>query len=342
MFMLTDSIFSDYLTQSNMGNIVGVGSPIIDHILHVDDRFMDTIPGKRGGMVPIDYEFFEEILEKAAEANFFPISMPGGSGANVIKSLALLGYKCGLVGVIGKDRWAQQYLSFIKNLGITPLFQTSDLPTAQVISLVTPDGQRTCRSFLGATQDIHPEYILMETFRDVRWVHIEGYSLLQKTLPETVMEFAKKVGAGVSFDLASFEMVNQFKKRILELIPKYVNLLFANEKEASTLVEKKGNEAHLELQRITEMAVITHGKKGCWVLQKEGIIHEPAAKVPVVDTTGAGDLFAAGFLGAYLANRPVSECARLGNLLGSSIVQVSGTELPAATWKTLRAELSNS
>lgn len=319
----------------NTCEILGIGNPIIDHVLHVDDKFMDTIPGQRGGMVPVDYKTFEEILLKAAEFNFFPISVAGGSCSNTLKGLAHLGYRSGLIGMIGKDAWARKYVSAIQELGITPLFQVSDLPTAQVLCLVTPNGERTCRTFLGASQNIQPEIINPAIFNGVKLVHVEGYSLLQSNLTETVMQYAKEAKAKISFDLASFEVVKQHKERILYLLAEFVDIVFGNEKETFSLVEAHAEKGCKKLIELVDIAIVMQGNQGCWVGQGNFLIHEPVEKVKVVDTTGAGDLFASGFLAEYMAHKSLRECARVGNLLGSAVVQVSGSELPRTTWNKI-------
>lgn len=323
----------------NKYEILGVGTPIIDHILHVDDRFMDTIPGQRGGMVPIDHEYLDELLKKAAESNFHPISMPGGSCANTIRGLAHLGYKCALLGVIGNDSWGKSYGDSITQLGITPLFQASALPTSQVLCLVTPNGERTCRAFLGASQEMHADKIPQDFFQNVKLVHLEGYSLLQNSLTETVMSLTKQADSILSFELSSFEIINQFKIKMTQLLPQFADILFANEIETQTFVGAGGEEGCSRLLNFSKTAIVMQGKEGCWVGSSSVMFHEKTFPVNVVDTTGAGDLFASGFLGAYLANKSLKECAKLGHFLGSATVQVSGATLSPEVWSEAVAKL---
>lgn len=313
----------------NNYDVLGIGSPILDYIFHVDDKFLEQVLGRKGGMEPIDYETLQEIIKGVGSK---PFITPGGSCSNTIKGLAHLNFRCALLGVIGSDPSAQKYMSFIKRLGITPLLQTSNLHTSQVICLVTPDGQRTCRSFLGASQDIHLDIIKPEIFNGVKIVHIEGYSLLQGLLPEKVMKLAKEAGVKISFDLASFELVEQFKERILTLLSRFVDIAFANEDEILTLTGVKGEKGCQYLKDISETAVVKQSDKGCWVGQSTSMIHHPALEVQVVDTTGAGDLFASGFIAAYLQGKSLHECAALGNLMGAAAVQVLGTEIPQEKW----------
>ena len=192
---------------------------------------------------------------------------------------------------------------------------------------------------MGASQDIHLDQITPELFKDVKLVHIEGYSLLQGVLPEKVMQLAKAAGAKISFDLASFELVEQFKERILFLLSDFVDIAFANENEIQTLTGLGGEKGCQYLKDICETAVVKQSSKGVWVGQRTSLIHQPALEVQVVDSTGAGDLFASGFLGAYLVGKSLKECAAFGNLIGAAAVQVHGTEIPQEKWDQFKKAL---
>lgn len=317
-------------------DILGIGSPIIDYILHVDDKFLEKIPGLKGGMEPVDNETLNAIIQSSGQQ---PIMIPGGSCSNTIKGLASLGFSTALLGVIGHDPIAHQYMNFIRKAGITPLFQHSESPTSQVVCLITPDGERTCRSFLGASQDIHVDMITKELFKDVKLVHIEGYSLLQGLLPEKVMQLAQASGVQISFDLASFELVEQYKERILFLLSHFVDIAFANEHEIKTLTGEGGEKGCQYLRDLSETAIVKQSKKGCWVGKSTLVVHQPALEVQMVDSTGAGDLFASGFLGAYLKGKSLHDCALLGNKVGAAAVQIPGTEIPQEQWDQFKQDL---
>lgn len=320
----------------NSYDVLGIGSPILDYIFYVDDHFLEQVPGRKGGMESVNYNTLQELITSAGNQ---PFITPGGSCSNTMKGLAHLGFRSALLGVIGSDPKANQYLTFVRKSGIIPLFQTSELPTSQVVCLVTPDGERTCRSYLGASQDIHLDKITPELFKDVKLVHIEGYSLLQGILPEKVMQLARAAGAKVSFDLASFELVEQYKERITTLLSRFVDIAFANEQEIQTLTGVGGAKGCQYLKDLSETAIVKQSSKGCWVGQSTSIVHQPALEVQVVDSTGAGDMFASGFLGAYLAGKSLKECAALGNAIGAAAVQVPGTEISQEMWDQFKNEL---
>jgi len=319
--------------------ILGVGSPIIDHIIHVNDAFLQTIPGKKGGMETVDFDTLQDLIKSSKQTL---LTTTGGSCSNTMKGLAHLGFKTALLGVIGNDPASQCYLNAIKKFGVQPLFQISPQKTSQVVCMVTPEGERTCRAFLGASLDIQVDKITPDLFQGVKLVHIEGYSLLQGSLTEHVMELAKKAYITISFDLASFELVEQFQERILNLLSKYVDIAFANEREILSLTGMTGKKGCEYLKDLSNIAIIKHGSKGCFVGKDSFLHYQPVINVPVVDSTGAGDLFASGFLGAYLKGKPLDECAIMGNLIGAATVEIEGTDLPPQKWEELKKSLEMS
>jgi sugar/nucleoside kinase (ribokinase family) len=309
--------------------VLGVGTPILDYLIEVDSNFIERIGGKKGGMEPIDADAFDAILKKCQNK---PIIMPGGSCSNVIRGLASLGFSSALLGAIGNDQSNLIYSDLMKKAGIVPLFQQVNSPSAKVLSLVTPDGQRTCRTFLGASQLIDEKLITEKVFENVKLVHLEGYSLLQGSLTEHVMQLAKRQKAKVSLDLASFEIVKIHHKRVTNLLQEFVDIAFANEDEIEALTGLKGREGCLKLAELTDIAVVMQNKEGCFVGHKKNIFQVKPEPVKPLDTTGAGDLFSAGFLGAYLKGKTIKQCAELGNFLGGATVKVIGTDLSSSTW----------
>jgi len=320
----------------NTYEILGIGSPIVDYIIPIDEEDLRQLPGKKGGMEPVDFDTLQDLLRSSKKT---PVITTGGSCSNTIKGLTHLGYRCALAGVIGSDDIANQYMRFVKNRGITPLFQVSEKQTSQVVCFVTPDGERTCRAFLGASQDMRLEQIRPEFFENVQLVHIEGYSLLQGVLTEKVMQLAKAAGCKISFDLASFELVEQYKERIMSLLSRFVDIAFANDHEIETLTGVGGAKGCQYLKDISETAIVKQSNKGCWVGQNTYLVHQPAFEANVVDSTGAGDLFASGFLAAYLKGKSLEECALLGNLAGAAAVEVHGTDVPQEKWDSIQSKL---
>lgn len=318
--------------------VLGVGAPFVDDILHVSEDFLKMVPGEKGGMVPIDYATLQNIL---SSSDVKPIIAAGGSGGNTIRGLARLGHHCAQVGKIGEDAMGKIYLEQMQALNIdTSCLISSKTPTAQALCLITPDGERTMRSFLGAAQEMSAADLHFEMFSGVSLVHIEGYSLMNGSLPERAMQLAKQAGAKVSFDMGSFEVVDMYYTRIKKLLAEYVDIVFGNWLEMQTLTGYDDPEMICnELAHLCEAVVVLLGPKGCCVGNKAETKLCPALKVDVVDTTGAGDLFGSGFLHGYLAGHDLEECARYGVLTSAAVVQVRGVTISDQEWHKIIASM---
>jgi sugar/nucleoside kinase (ribokinase family) len=316
--------------------ILGVGSPILDHIIMVSDEYLSRIPGAKGGMEPVDYDTLLKIIEESGQT---PSNVTGGSAANTIKGLAGLGRKCAFVGKIGNDEAGKKFLKTMESLGIVSFLIPSALPTAQVVCLISPDSERTLRAYLGAGKDWKAEDLNPEIFHGAKLVHIEGYTLLYESLTQTAMEMAKKADAKISFDLSSFEIAQQHKKTIISLVANYVDVLFANEAETQAITQLDSEKGCDVLKDLCDVAVVMMGKEGCRVASGGEKIYQPSLPVKSLDTTGAGDLFASGFLHGYLAQKPLAECARYGTLTASTVVQVVGAEVSQEAWEQIKRQL---
>jgi|EndMetStandDraft_5_1072996.scaffolds.fasta_scaffold92357_1 sugar/nucleoside kinase (ribokinase family) len=323
-------------SEPNQYDILGIGAPFLDHILTVSDEFLTKIPGAKGGMEPVDYKSFLQILENSGSA----VNLAGGgSSANTIKGLAQLGHRCALLGKIGNDQAGKTFLEEIKKLNIVPLLLPSSLATGQVLCLVTPDGQRTFRDYLGAGQEMQASDLKPAHFEGTKLVHIEGYTLMNEPLTQRAMELAKEARAKISFDLASFELAEHYKTQIVHLVAHHVDVLFANVDETRTLTGHEPKKGCAILKDLCGIAVVMMGKEGCWVGHEDQIMHFPAYPVEPLDTTGAGDLFAAGFLHGYLEGRSLRECAHYGALAAAEVVQIFGAAIPDETWEKLRKDI---
>ncbi|MCE5318672.1 MAG: adenosine kinase [Parachlamydia sp.] len=319
-------------------DILGIGAPFWDYILLVSEDFLSSLTQAKGGVDFIDATAFRRIIDQSK----MPVTLAaGGSCANAIKGLAHLGHRCALLGKVGADEAGKTFSKRMRELDIVPMLIPGKAPTGQVIALVTPDGERTMRDFLGASQEMKPEDLDPDAFSGVKWVHIEGYMLMRKGVAARAMELAKAAGARISFDLANFELVLAYKSEIISLVSKYVDVLFANGDETRALTKRNPQKGCAIMRDLCEVAVVSMGKEGCWIADGIEEMHCPAYPVQPVDTTGAGDLFAAGFLHGYLRNKPLPLCAHYGAKIAAAVVQVMGAELPQVTWQALKEEFDN-
>lgn len=319
--------------------VLGIGAPFVDQIVYVSDDFLKKVTGKKGGMTPIEYKQLTSILQKCSEN---PITIPGGSSANTIRGMAQLGHSCAFAGKIGNDAVGKKFIDSLAHVKVTSKLIFTSTPTGQALCMITPDGERTMRSFLGSGKEMTPEDLHPSLFADVRLVHIEGYTLLNAGLTKRAMELAKAAGAQVSFDLGSFEVVKNHKEIIIELVSHYVDILFGNQDEMKALTQLSPEKACDVLRDICSTVVVLLGGEGCLVGSGTSRVPCPAVAVPVIDTTGAGDLFVSGFLHGYLHGYPIQDCAYFGTLTGAAVVQVRGVDITPEEWSRLKDHIKKS
>jgi sugar/nucleoside kinase (ribokinase family) len=313
-------------------DVLGIGTPIIDYIVTVSHAYLAELPGIKGGSMPIDYDAFLGLIQQSNQA---PTVVIGGSATNTIKGLACLGRSCAFFGKIGTDEAGKLFHNELKKLKIVPYLSSSNLPTAQVLCLVSPDYERTMRSYLGAGLELKAEELTPEIFQGVKIVHIEGYLLANEKLLLRAMKLAEQADAKVSFDLSSVEITRKYADSLLDLIHSHVDILFANEHEAFALTGKSSEESCSVLKEICDIVVIKMGNKGNWAVTKNNKIYQPAFEVSAMDSTGAGDLFASGFLHGYLSHLNLEQCSLYGALVASEVVQIIGADIPAPSWERL-------
>jgi sugar/nucleoside kinase (ribokinase family) len=324
------------LNPSHPIEILGVGAAFIDHILPVTEDFLKKLGGSKGGVEMVDYETFQSIIHNSGAQDTL---QTGGSCANTIKGLSQLGHSCALTGKIGLDEPGRFFFENLKQSSIQPWLIETQTPTGQIACLITPDGERTMRDYLGACAEMRGKDLNPEIFENVSLVHIEGYAILNEDLAFQSMKYAKAAHARISFDLANFELVQKFKNVLLPLITQNVDILFANTQEAKALTGLDPEKSCEVLQDLCNIAVVLMGKEGCWVGHNGQLIHCPAYPVVPIDTTGASDLFAAGFIHEILSGSPLKKCADTGARVAGAVVQVLGAELPTQIWEELKLTL---
>ncbi|CRX38710.1 adenosine kinase [Estrella lausannensis] len=319
-------------------NVLGVGAAIVDYLIEVEDDYLFTISGSKGGCELIDYKNFKKILHDNQDR---PIrTATGGSGANTVKGLARLNIQSALLGKIGHDEEGMFFLNRVVQMGVIPMLIPCNLQTQQVICLITPDKQRTMRCYLGAGGQFKEADLNKGFFLGFNHVHIEGYALRNGKLVEESLKMAKECGCTTSFDLGCYELAEEFKERILERVLPLVDIVFANKDESFHLTGKFPKAACEDLLAICPTAVVLVGKDGCYVGEKGIVKHCPTNAVSMLDSTGAGDLFASGFLYGYLKGYEGTLSARIGNFLGGSVVQVIGAEIPDERWPGIIREIN--
>ena len=325
--------------SSHPFDLIGVGNPIMDLLALVPEKFLtDHVTGEKGGMVLVDDADIVKLLGQLA-GNI--AVTPGGSAANAMIGAARLGLKTTYLGKIGGDITAEHYrANFAEAGGDTSRFKHASLPNGRCLSMVTPDGQRTMRTHLGAAMTLSPDEINGADFTGCRHAHIEGYLMFNPALADKVVRTARAAGCTLSIDLSSFEVVNMARDWILTQLGEGIHIVFANEDEIRALYQTDYPYEDLARQLADHggIAAVKLGKDGAWIAQDRDLHQVKAINVPrVVDCTGAGDAWAAGFLYGYLRGLPLPVAGALGSLLGAETVQHLGPVIPDMHWPRLRA-----
>lgn len=320
-------------------DLIGIGNPIMDLLAHVPESFLARhVAGDKGGMVLVDDQ---EIAELTSRIGPKLAVTPGGSAANATLGATRLGLKTTYLGKIGRDVTAEDYLAnFIAAGGDGSRFKRATLPNGRCLSLVTPDGQRTMRTHLGAAMTLSPDEIIADDFKGARHAHIEGYLLFNPSLAEKVARTARAAGCTISLELASFEVVNAARDWILAQLKEGVEVVFANEDEIRALF-RSDDPYDAQARRLAGyggIGAVKIGKDGAWVAQGDAVHRIAPVKVGrAVDTTGAGDAWAGGFLYGYLRGYSLASAGALGSALGAECVQHLGPAIPEMHWPRLKA-----
>ena len=318
--------------------LIGVGASLVDLLLAVDDDFLTRhVSGAKGGMEWADAEVIAGLVSLSGRE---PLQVAGGAASNTTAGCAALGIRAAFIGAVGRDELGGFYRQALVERGCEPrLVERHGEPTGRVLSLVTPDAQRTMRTCLGASAGMAGQHFTAETFAGTRVVMLEGYALFNHDLARAVAAAAHAAGADLALDLASFEVVRANRAVIEELLANHVDVVFANEDEAAAWNPGGPQAALDDLARLVPTVVVKLGKDGALVAAGDTRSRVGSPTVEALDTTGAGDNFAAGFLSARLRGLPAPACAELGAQCGAAAVQVMGAHLPTDQWARLKGWL---
>ncbi|MFI5356059.1 MAG: adenosine kinase [Opitutales bacterium] len=323
-------------------DLVGVGSPIMDLLASVPESLLARVPGAKGGMVLVNPDEMQALL---ALLDRPPATSTGGSAANTTLNAARLGLKTTFIGKLGNDAFARAYRERFAAVGVDPSrFKQGDLPNAQCLALVTPDAERTMRTSLGAAMTLAPAEISVDDFRGCRHAHIEGYLVFNRALADAVLAAARAAGCTISLDLASFEVVGASRDWLFAQFQRGLDVVFANEDEIRALFQDQAA-SYADLARRLAghgvVAAVKVGKDGAWIARGAELHRIAPVKVAdAIDTNGAGDAWAAGFLSGYVRGWPLPVCGEIASHVGAETVRHIGPIIPDDCFGALAARVA--
>jgi len=320
--------------MSNL-KILGIGNALVDIMVLVeDDQIINYLNLPKGGMTLVDGDLSAMIQKEISHLDIKIAT--GGSVANAINGIAGLDVECGFVGMIGRDDLGLLFKNDMLKRGIEVKLKENEFPTGRAVGFVSPGGERTFATYLGAAVEMGPDDIKPELFAGYDLFFIEGYLVFNQPLIIAAASAAKLAGLTIALDLASYNVVEANLTILNELVDSYIDIVFANEEEAKSFTGLQPEEALKNLASRCDIAVVKVGKEGAFVRQGNQEWHIPAFETTVIDTTGAGDYFAAGFLAGLANGCDLGKCGVIGSIMAAEVIQVVGAELDDRRWTEIK------
>lgn len=318
--------------------IIGIGNALVDILYRLDDEhLLSEIHLKKDAMTLINERWEHEIEDMTRHVDKSMAN--GGSISNTMVALARLEREVGFIGRVGDDEMGRFFECKLCDAGVHTQLIRGREATGVAHTFVTPGGSRTFGTLLGAAYYLGPNDITEEMFRGYDLLHIEGYLVQNQELIETICQRAKQAGLILSLDLSSFNVVSKNRTYFHHLISDYIDIVFANEGEARAFTGNFDPQEQLRhIAHLCDLAVVKLGEHGSIAMLEGGRIYKCHAEYVenVVDTTAAGDYFAAGFLHALTRGHRLKKCLQVGTIMATEAVQVMGSQLSPAAWNRIK------
>lgn len=313
-----------------MKRILGIGNALVDVITMIDnDQMLEQFMLPKGSMQLVDSETSARV--KSGILEFSKQLTSGGSAANTIHGLAMLGAESAFIGSIGIDDTGAFFEKDMKDAGVSTIMFKRDSPTGTAVALITPDSERTFATHLGAATELNAGDLTTELFEGYDILYLEGYLIFNKPLMEKACSIAKDLNMKVALDLSSFNVV-EAKLDDFRGIIKYVDIIFANEDEARSYTGMEPPDSLYELSCFCEIAVVKVGKEGSWIKRGDEVYKIDSREVNCIDTTGAGDLYSAGFLFGLISGLGLEKCGVIGSYLAEQVICITGARINTEKW----------
>jgi sugar/nucleoside kinase (ribokinase family) len=318
-----------------MKKVIGIGNALVDVLIRLEnDNLLSELKLQKGSMQLVDSDFKNKIFAKTSQLPKSQAS--GGSAANTVHGLASLGIQTAFIGTVGDDTLGKFFTNDLTSNNIKPLLKISNSETGVASTLISTDSERTFGTYLGAAVEVGAEDLNQKLLSGYDIFHLEGYLVFNEALVEKALKTAKENNMLVSLDLASFNVVEAKLDFLRNMVKKYVDIVFANEEEAKAFTGKAPEAALDEISSMCKIAVVKVGKNGSLIKEGTNSVQVNAIPAKVIDTTGAGDLYAAGFLYGYSQGLSLEKCGKIGALLAGNVIEVIGAKISNDKWVQLR------
>ncbi len=321
-----------------MAKVFGIGNALVDIMTRLQsDELLEKLNLPKGSMQLVNEITINSAMEKTKG---LPQTLAsGGSAANTINGLANLGIKTAFVGKVGNDEFGKFFHDDMVKAGISPKLLPGKSATGRALALVSPDSERTFAVNLGAAIELVPEDINRDLFDGYDYLHIEGYLVQNHALIEKAIKTAKSAGLKISLDLASYNVVESNLEFLTRIVDEYVDIVFANEEESKAFTQKSPEESLDIIAKKVEIAIVKLGSKGSLIKKGDDVYQVGVIKVKSVDTTGAGDLYASGFLYGLSKGLSLEKCGQIGAILSGRVIEVIGPKINIPTWNDIKAQV---
>lgn len=314
--------------------ILGIGSALVDILTQIpDEHILNELNLPKGSMTYVDATTSVKIGESLQR--YGNTMAAGGSAANTVSGLAKLGVESGFLSKIGNDEVGRFFEKEMLNTNVKPQLLISDTPSGRVQAIVTPDGERTFATCLGAAAEMCAADIKPELFSDWNILYVEGYLVANPTMLDKAVATAKAAGLKIAIDMASYNVVEESRDYFMQLIENHVDYVFANEKEAFALTGMEPFQALDFIASRCEIAVVKVGAKGAYIKRGNEMVTIAPIKAEVIDTTGAGDMWAAGFLAGLVQGKSLMQCGQMGTIVAANVIEVVGPKMDEARWEKI-------
>jgi len=328
------------MTEKKIPAVLGVGNALVDVISVIaDDSVLDDFGLPRGSMTLVDAARSKLIYDTTFSDRSEMTT--GGSVANTMRGMANLGCRGGYMGRIGRDALGELFLNDFSKRGLTTHLSYSDISdTGRVMALVSKDSERTMATYLGAAAEMQPADFNVEQLKGYDYMYVEGYLVFNHDLITAGVKMAKAAGLKVALDLSSFNVVEANLDFLKDLIRNNVDIVFANEEEAKAYTGLEPEAALHLIAEECELAIVKLGKEGSLLKQGDRVVQVGSIPAKAVDTTGAGDAYAAGFFYGLTNDYDLETCGKIAALISGKVVEVMGPNLPDMAWVEVKKEIA--